>query len=119
MRKKPEESLGREWDGCAAGYLPGMMQPHIKFFGIMSLTYLMLGIVWAALYAQHWKEVFALQHCITAVVALGMMEMSTWSVPSLPFYRFSNSSKPLPDPDLAKGVSSPSSLLRFTCSLQP
>ncbi len=61
-----------------AGYLPGMMQPHIKFFGIMSLTYLMVGICWAALYAKYWKEVFALQHCITAVVALGMMEMSTW-----------------------------------------
>ena len=62
----------------AAGYLPGMMQPHIPFFGAMSLAYIVLGMVWAGLYAQHWKEVFALQHCITAVVALGMMEMSTW-----------------------------------------
>ena len=62
----------------AAGYLPGMMLPHIKFFGVMSLTYLMVGVAWAALYAKHWKEVFALQHCITAVIALGMMEMSTW-----------------------------------------
>ena len=55
-----------------------MMQPHIKFFGIMSLAYILLGIVWAILYARYWTEVFTLQHCITAVVALGMMEMSTW-----------------------------------------
>ena len=55
-----------------------MMQPHIQFFGAMSLAYIILGVAWAGLYAQHWKEVFALQHCITAVVALGMMEMSTW-----------------------------------------
>lgn len=55
-----------------------MMQPHIKFFGGMSLAYIALGVAWAALYAKHWKEVFTLQHCITVVVALGMMEMSTW-----------------------------------------
>lgn len=61
-----------------AGYLPGMMQPHIKFFGAMSLSYIALGVAWAALYARHWKEVITLQHCITAVVGLGMMEMSTW-----------------------------------------
>ncbi len=71
----------RLMERARAGYLPGMMQPHIKFFGIMSLTYLMLGIVWAALYAQHWKEVVGLQHFITGVVALGMMEMSTWYRP--------------------------------------
>lgn len=61
-----------------AGYLPGMMQPHIKFFGVMSILYIVLGIAWAALYARHWTEVVTLQHCITVVVALGMMEMSTW-----------------------------------------
>ena len=61
-----------------AGYLPGMMLPHIKFFGGMSLLYLALGVAWAGLYARYWKEVFTLQHCISAVLALGMMEMSTW-----------------------------------------
>ena len=61
-----------------AGYLPGMMLPHIKFFGGMSLLYILLGVAWAGLYARYWKEVFTLQHCISAVLALGMMEMSTW-----------------------------------------
>ena len=57
-----------------------MMQPYIKFFGTMSLLYIAMGVAWAALYGRYWKEVFTLQHCITAVVALGMMEMSTWWV---------------------------------------
>lgn len=60
------------------GYLPGMMYPNIKFFGFMSVSYIFLGVLWAALYGRHWKEVFMLQHCITSIVALGMMEMSTW-----------------------------------------
>ena len=47
----------------------------------MSLAYLGLAALWAGLYAWHWREVFTLQHCITAVIALGLMEMSTWRAP--------------------------------------
>ncbi|KAK9820340.1 hypothetical protein WJX72_009196 [[Myrmecia] bisecta] len=60
------------------GYLPGMMYPNIKFFGVMSLLYLALGVAWMIMYARHWQDVFLLQHWITGVVGLGMMEMSTW-----------------------------------------
>lgn len=55
-----------------------MMLPHTRFFGGMTLAYLALGVLWGALYAWHWKEVFALQHCISGIIALGIMEMSTW-----------------------------------------
>ncbi len=37
------------------GYLPGMMYPHIKFFGVMSLLYMTLAIGWMLLYARHWQ----------------------------------------------------------------
>ncbi|KAK9846593.1 hypothetical protein WJX81_007332 [Elliptochloris bilobata] len=60
------------------GFLPGMMLPHTRFFGVMSLAYLALGAVWGGLYIWHWVEVFTLQHCISGVIALSMMEMSTW-----------------------------------------
>ena len=60
------------------GYLPGMMFPHIAFFAVMSLLYLVLMIVWGLLYAKHWTEVFALQHFLTAVIVMGMLEMSAW-----------------------------------------
>jgi hypothetical protein len=75
--------------GCCGqtGYLPGMMYPNIKFFGTMSLAYITFGLFWALLYAQHWREVFMLQHFITAVIALGMMEMSTWCAFCWPLWR--------------------------------
>ena len=57
-----------------------MMLPNIKFFATMSLVYISLGVLWAGSYARYWKDVATLQHCATAVVALGMMEMSTWCV---------------------------------------
>lgn len=60
------------------GYLPGMMYPNIKFFGIMSLLYILMAVIWMSLYARHWKDVFTLQHCVTAIIGLAMMEMSTW-----------------------------------------
>ena len=37
------------------GYLPGMMYPHIKFFGVMSLLYMTLAVGWMLLYARHWQ----------------------------------------------------------------
>ena len=40
------------------GYLPGMMYPHIKFFGVMSLLYMTLSVGWMLLYARHWQVCF-------------------------------------------------------------
>lgn len=60
------------------GYLPGMMYPHIAFFAAMSLAYLALMIVWGLLYARHWTDTFMLQHFMTAVIVMGMLEMSAW-----------------------------------------
>lgn len=60
------------------GYLPGMMFPHISFFAIMSLAYLVLMVVWGLLYARHWTDIFMLQHFMTAVIIMGMLEMSAW-----------------------------------------
>ena len=60
------------------GYLPGMMSFNLPFFGIMSLAYLVLGAVWMFAFIANWRSVMQLQYCITVVVALGMIEMSTW-----------------------------------------
>jgi hypothetical protein len=46
--------------------------------GIMSLLYLALGAAWMFAFIANWRSVMQLQYCITAVVALGMIEMSTW-----------------------------------------
>mmetsp|Transcript_63656 Transcript_63656/g.201285 ORF Transcript_63656/g.201285 Transcript_63656/m.201285 type:complete len:304 (+) Transcript_63656:851-1762(+) len=46
--------------------------------GIMTLAYLALGAVWFVAYCRFWREILPLQNFITLVMALGMIEMSTW-----------------------------------------
>lgn len=62
------------------GYLPGMMAPNLPFFGVMSILYVALGAVWLLVYALNWKEVVMVQHCISMVIFLGMVEMMVWYV---------------------------------------
>uniref|UniRef100_A0A2P2IUN0 GOST seven transmembrane domain-containing protein n=2 Tax=Rhizophora mucronata TaxID=61149 RepID=A0A2P2IUN0_RHIMU len=66
------------------GYLPGKMTPLMTFFGIMSLAYLALGLIWFLKFVQHWKDVILLHYYITAVIALGMCEMAIW------YFEYSN-----------------------------
>nr|DAD49155.1 TPA_asm: hypothetical protein HUJ06_019092 [Nelumbo nucifera] len=60
------------------GYLPGRMAPLMKFYGFMSLAFVVLGIFWFSQYARFWREILQLQNCITLVIALGMFEMTLW-----------------------------------------
>ncbi|XP_074294822.1 uncharacterized protein LOC141622719 [Silene latifolia] len=60
------------------GYLPGRMAPLVKFYGYMSLAFVILGIFWFSQYARFWKEVLPVQNCITLVITLGMLEMALW-----------------------------------------
>ncbi|CAN4095154.1 unnamed protein product [Withania somnifera] len=60
------------------GYLPGRMAPLMNFYGYMSLGFVLLGIFWFSQYARFWREVLALQNCITLVITLGMFEMALW-----------------------------------------
>ncbi|CAI9097177.1 OLC1v1033543C4 [Oldenlandia corymbosa var. corymbosa] len=60
------------------GYLPGKMIPLMTFFGIASLAYLVLGLVWFLRFIRFLKDVIQLHYHITAVIALGMCEMALW-----------------------------------------
>ncbi|XP_043815147.1 uncharacterized protein C26H5.07c isoform X2 [Manihot esculenta] len=60
------------------GYLPGKMTPLMTFYGIMSLAYLALGLIWFLKFVQYWKDVIQLHYHITAVIALGMCETAVW-----------------------------------------
>lgn len=60
------------------GYLPGRMAPLKKFYVFMSLAYVILTIIWFTQYVRFWKDILQLQHCITAVIALGLFEMILW-----------------------------------------
>ncbi|KAJ4870600.1 Lung seven transmembrane receptor family protein [Raphanus sativus] len=58
------------------GYLPGKVAPLMKFFGFMSLSYLLLGLVWFLRFVKFWKDIIHLHYHITLVIALGMCEMA-------------------------------------------
>lgn len=58
------------------GYLPGKVAPLMKFFGFMSLAYLLLGLVWFLRFVKFWKDIIQLHYHITLVIALGMCEMA-------------------------------------------
>ncbi|XP_058075379.1 uncharacterized protein LOC131223867 isoform X2 [Magnolia sinica] len=60
------------------GYLPGKMAPLMKFYGFMSLAYLVLGLVWFLRFVRFWKDILQLHYHITLVIALGMCEMAFW-----------------------------------------
>lgn len=60
------------------GYLPGKMAPLMTFYGLMSLAYLVLGLIWFLQFVRFWKDILQLHYHITAVIALGMCEMAFW-----------------------------------------
>lgn len=60
------------------GYLPGKMAPLMTFYGIASLAYLVLGLVWFLRFVKLWKDIIQLHYHITVVIALGMCETALW-----------------------------------------
>ena len=48
----------------------------MKFYGYMSLAYLILSLVWFFQYVYFWKDILQLQNYITIVISLGMCEMT-------------------------------------------
>ncbi|KAK3444800.1 hypothetical protein EUGRSUZ_A00763, partial [Eucalyptus grandis] len=67
-----------------SGYLPGKMAPLMVVFGLMSLAYLVLGLIWLLKFVRHWKDVIQLHYHITAVIALAMCESALW------YFEYSN-----------------------------
>ncbi|KAK6121182.1 hypothetical protein DH2020_045103 [Rehmannia glutinosa] len=61
-----------------SGYLPGRMSPVMKFYIFMSIAYAILCAIWVFQYVRYWNDVLLLQHCITSVIALGLLEMTFW-----------------------------------------
>eukprot|EP00253_Pinus_taeda_P024524 PITA_24524 len=60
------------------GYLPGRLAPLLKFYGFLSLAYLILGLIWFLQYVRFGDDILQLQNCITAVISLGMLDMTLW-----------------------------------------
>jgi len=62
------------------GFLPGNEYHKIPFYGWLLLIYMVLAIIWFFLSLRWWKELFAIQWCISAVVFFGLVESLFWYV---------------------------------------
>ncbi|MCO5562202.1 hypothetical protein L7F22_015828 [Adiantum nelumboides] len=60
------------------GYLPGSMAPLLRFYGVMSLAYIVLGVAWFIQALCVWKNMSKLQNQMTVIIGLGMLEMTLW-----------------------------------------
>ncbi|PPR97794.1 hypothetical protein GOBAR_AA22888 [Gossypium barbadense] len=60
------------------GYLPGRMAPLMTFYVYMAIAYLLLSAIWFSQYMRFWEDILQLQHCIAAVIGLGLFEMILW-----------------------------------------
>eukprot|EP00250_Pteridium_aquilinum_P022879 c25848_g1_i1 orf=101-1612(+) len=60
------------------GYLPGRLAPLMKFYGILSVAYLILALIWLSQYIRFWRDILQLQNYISLVIALCMCEMTLW-----------------------------------------
>ncbi|GLJ30724.1 hypothetical protein SUGI_0608920 [Cryptomeria japonica] len=58
------------------GYLPGRLEPLMRFYGCLSLVYIILGLIWFLQNVRFWKDITQLQNCISAVIFLCMLEMT-------------------------------------------
>ncbi|KAF9185991.1 hypothetical protein BGZ51_001747 [Haplosporangium sp. Z 767] len=58
------------------GRLAGVDFPKLPFYGVLSLVYMTIGIVWMVLCAKHWREILMVQHFITGVIFFLMIEMA-------------------------------------------
>ncbi len=60
----------------AHGYLSAELYPLLRFYGAMGLVYLGTGLLWLVLMLCYYRDLLPLQFWISAVVALGMLEMA-------------------------------------------
>eukprot|EP00299_Pterocystis_sp_00344_P008120 c2948_g1_i1.p1 GENE.c2948_g1_i1~~c2948_g1_i1.p1 ORF type:complete len:498 (-),score=90.91 c2948_g1_i1:70-1524(-) len=62
------------------GYLPGELYQFIPLFGYLAIGYLVLGLIWGVLCVIHRHDLLHLQHYVSVVIMLGLLETMTWYV---------------------------------------
>ncbi|CAG8590964.1 630_t:CDS:10, partial [Acaulospora colombiana] len=58
------------------GELPAADYPKLPFYGLLSLTYLVIGVWWMSLSILHWRDILQVQNYISAVILFLMLEMA-------------------------------------------
>ncbi|RIB14974.1 lung seven transmembrane receptor-domain-containing protein [Gigaspora rosea] len=58
------------------GELPAMDYPKLPFYGVLTLVYLLIGIIWTVLSIMHRHDLLPVQHYLSGVILFIIMEMA-------------------------------------------
>ncbi|CAG8510650.1 17327_t:CDS:2, partial [Dentiscutata heterogama] len=58
------------------GELPASDYPKLPFYGLLSLVYLVIGVIWMTLSIIHWRDILPIQNYISSVILFLMLEMA-------------------------------------------
>jgi Lung seven transmembrane receptor len=58
------------------GKLPAIFFPALAFFGVLSIIYTIIGILWVGVCFRHWKDLLTIQHYVSWVIAFLVVEMA-------------------------------------------
>ncbi|CAG8724819.1 4007_t:CDS:10, partial [Dentiscutata erythropus] len=58
------------------GELPAMDYPKLPFYGVLTLVYLLIGIIWTVLSIIHRHDLLPLQHYLSGVILFIIVEMA-------------------------------------------
>nr|KAJ3420563.1 N-alpha-acetyltransferase 30 [Polyrhizophydium stewartii] len=58
------------------GLLPGLFYPALVFYGVISMAYLAVGVVWMVLSFRYWSDLLPIQHYVSGVIAFLILEMA-------------------------------------------
>ncbi|KAH9273730.1 hypothetical protein BASA83_004064 [Batrachochytrium salamandrivorans] len=58
------------------GLLPGLFYPALIFYGVISMAYLLVGIIWMSLSFRYWADLLPIQHFVSGVIAFLIIEMA-------------------------------------------
>ncbi|VDD83135.1 unnamed protein product [Mesocestoides corti] len=59
------------------GYLSAIEYPLRTFYGLLSLAYVLLGVLWLCFTFCHWKDLLRIQYYITLMISAGLIEELT------------------------------------------
>ncbi|KXS13874.1 hypothetical protein M427DRAFT_58131 [Gonapodya prolifera JEL478] len=71
-----EQFQALAWFKNPYGEIPGVEYHKLPFYGIMSVLYLAVGMVWMGLSLWHWREILPIQNFLSLVIFFIMLENS-------------------------------------------
>ena len=62
------------------GHLMGRLYGYLPFYAIMAAVFAIASLVWYSYYVWHWSSIAPIQHCVSVVLSLCLLESAVWLV---------------------------------------